>query len=190
MASIDPKMLALIVIAVVAAALIVWAVVRQRRTVELQKRFGPEYERTLRTHGPGKTDAVLMEREQRVKKFTLRKLSGEERERWITEWRTVQSRFVDDPQRAVTEADKLVGRVMEARGYPLSDFEQRAEDISVDHPHVVDNYRAAHEIALRHQRGEAMTEDLRRAMIYYRTLFDDLLETTNVTTVSERREVA
>jgi len=114
----------------------------------------------------------------------MRNLTAEERERFVTEWRLVQARFVDDPKGAVTDADDLVARLMQSRGYPMSDFEQRAADISVDHPRVVDNYRAAHQIALRQRQGQATTEDLRNAIIYYRSLFDELLQTGN------RREVA
>lgn len=124
---------------------------------------------------------------KRVEKFPIRELAVDERERFVTEWRVVQSRFVDDPKGAVREADELVSRLMQARGYPMSDFEQRAADISVDHPRVVDNYRAAHMIALRHRKGEATTEDLRSAIIYYRSLFDELLQTKPA---GEKREVA
>jgi hypothetical protein len=119
----------------------------------------------------------LLEREKRVKEFPIRELKADERERFVTEWRIVQSRFVDDPQGAVAEADLLVDGLMQARGYPTTDFEQRAADISVTHPRVVDNYRAAHQIAVRHREGQASTEDLRNAIIYYRSLFDDLLQT-------------
>ena len=130
---------------------------------------------------------MLSEREKRVDRFQIRELAADEREKFVTEWRLVQSRFVDDPKRAVRDADQLVNQLMQSRGYPMSDFEQRAADISVDHPRVVDNYRAAHVIALRHQKGEASTEDLRNAIIYYRSLFDDLLQTQ---TTSGTREVA
>jgi hypothetical protein len=182
----DPKIVALIVIAVIAVLLIVWAVVRQQRTAKLRKRFGPEYDRVVHERGPRKAEATLLEREKRIEKFPIRALTSDEREGFITEWRVVQSRFVDDPKGAVSEADILVERVMEVRGYPISDFEQRAADISVTHPHVVNNYRAAHQIALRHQQGQATTEDLRQAMIYYRSLFEDLLEPPT----GPRREVA
>ena len=183
----DPKVVALIVIAIIAVLLIIWAVVRQRRTANLKQRYGPEYDRILRESGPRKAEATLLEREKRVEKFHIRALPPDERERFITEWRSVQSRFVDDPKSAVNQADQLVERVMQARGYPMSDFEQRAADISVTHPQVVANYRAAHQIALRHQQGQATTEDLRQAMIYYRSLFDDLLEPVPA---GPRREVA
>ena len=180
----DPKIIIAIAVAVVVLALIAWAIVRNRRTAALKRQFGPEYERTVRERGPTAAEAALLERQKRVEKFRMRDLSSEERERFITEWRLVQSRFVDDPKRAVTDADDLVARLMRARGYPMSDFEQRAADISVDHPRVVDNYRAAHQIALRQREGQATTEDLRNAIIYYRSLFDELLQTPN------RREVA
>ena len=181
----DPKIVLIIVVSIVVVAAVAWAIARQRRTAALKSRFGPEYERTLREAGaPAKAETELLQRQKRVEKFRMRDLTAEERESYITEWRTVQSRFVDDPKRAVTDADDLVARLMQARGYPMSDFEQRAADISVDHPHVVDNYRAAHLIAVRQRRGEATTEDLRNAIIYYRSLFDELLQTPI------RREVA
>lgn len=183
----DPKTVGLIVIAVIAVLLIIWAVVRQQRTAKLRKRFGPEYDRIALESGPRKAETTLLERERRVEKFPIRGLASDERERFITEWRVVQSRFVDDPKDAVSQADQLVERLMQARGYPMSDFEQRAADISVTHPHIVSNYRAAHQIALRHQQGQANTEDLRQAMIYYRSLFDDLLEPAPA---GPRREVA
>ena len=186
-ASIDPKIVALIVIAIIAVLLVIWAVVRQRRTANLKTRYGREYDRVLHEVGPRKAEATLLKREKRVEKFHIRALPPEDRERFITEWRTVQSRFVDDPQGAVGQADNLVDRVMLARGYPMSDFEQRAADLSVGYPHIVSNYRAAHQIALRHQQGQATTEDLRQAMIYYRSLFDDLLEPVPA---GPRREVA
>jgi len=184
----DPKIIALIAVAVVVVLVIVWLAVRKQRTVKLRRHFGSEYDRAVREIGQNKAESVLLEREKRVEKFSIRELSAEERERFITEWRVVQSRFVDDPQGAVADADVLVNRLMQARGYPMSDFEQRAADISVTHPSVVDNYRAAHLIAVRHQQGQATTEDLRQAMIYYRSLFDELLQTTPV--VVHKKEVA
>lgn len=173
----DPKIIVLIVIIIAAVVAIGWMLSRRRRTEALRDRFGPEYERTVREAGQARAESVLLERKQRVDKFEIRELGAAERERFITEWRQVQTRFVDDPRGSVSAADELLVRVMQARGYPMSDFEQRAADISVDHPRVVDNYRAAHEIALRHRSGEATTEDLRNAIIYYRSLFDELLQT-------------
>lgn len=183
----DPKIVAIVVIVVIAVLVIAWVALQKRRTEALRRRFGPEYDRSLREHGPGKAESVLAEREKRVEKFHMRDLAVDERERFITSWREVQARFVDDPNAAVADADQLVTRLMQARGYPMSDFEQRAADISVDHPRVVDNYRAAHEIAIRQRRGDATTEDLRNAVIYYRSLFDELLHTK---TVRDTREVA
>ena len=190
--ALDASTIIIVAVVIIALIVIVWVIGRKRRTDALRRRFGPEYERTVREQGPNKAETVLLERKQRVEKFSIRALSASERERFISEWRSVQSRFVDDPKGAVTDADKLVVQVMQARGYPMSDFDQRAADISVDHPQVVDNYRAAHEIAVRHRRGEATTEDLRNAMLYYRSLFDDLLQTRSVNEgrIDERREVA
>ncbi len=172
----DPKVVAVIIVAIIAVLVIVWAVARNRRTAKLRRTFGPEYDRTVRETGPQKAEAVLLEREKRVEKFPIRELGAEERERFITEWRAVQLRFVDDPSSAVRQADLLVERLMQARGYPVTDFEQRAADISVAHASVVDNYRAAHQIALRYRQGQATTEDMRNAIIYYRSLFDELLQ--------------
>ena len=183
----DPKLLIVVIVAIVVIAAVALLLARKRRTEALRQRFGPEYERTVREHGPGRAESELIDRKKRVDQFKIRELAADERERFVSEWRSVQSRFVDDPKGAVSEADDLVSRLMRTRGYPMSDFDQRAADISVDHPRVVDNYRAAHEIALRHRRGEATTEDLRNAIIYYRSLFDELLQTK---TTGERREVA
>ena len=183
----DPKVIALIAVAVVVLLIIVWLAVRKQRTAKLRRHFGSEYDRAVREIGQNKAESVLLEREKRVEKFSIRELSTEERERFITEWRVVQSRFVDDPQGAVADADVLVNRLMHARGYPMSDFDQRAADISVTHPSVVDNYRAAHLIAVRHQQGHDTTEDLRNAIIYYRSLFDELLQTP---VVAHKKEVA
>jgi hypothetical protein len=178
---VDPKLVIILVaIAAVVILLIAWAVIRKQRTENLRKRFGPEYDRAVREVGTARADSMLLQREKRVEKFPIRELKADEREHFVSEWRMVQSHFVDDPQGAVTDADLLVDRLMQTRGYPMSDFEQRAADISVDHPRVVDNYRAAREIALRHRRGQATTEDLRTAIIYYRSLFDDLLQTTPI----------
>jgi hypothetical protein len=183
----DPKIVIVVVVAIVVVLAVAWVFVRRRRTEGLRRRFGPEYERTVREHGAGRAESVLVKREKRVEKFPIRELAADEREHFVTEWRIVQSRFVDDPKRAVTEADALVSRLMQVRGYPMSDFEQRAADLSVDHPHVVDDYRAAHEIALRHRKGQASTEDLRNAIIYYRSLFDELLQPKSA---GNEREVA
>jgi hypothetical protein len=154
----------------------------------MRKKFGPEYQRALLTHGSErKADANLADREKRVEKLNIRDLDLTEHERFSKQWQAVQSRFVDSPKGAVAEADDLVSLVLKARGYPVSDFDQRASDISVDHPGVVENYRSAHEIALRVGKDAATTEDLRTAMIHYRSLFEELVQ---VPVAIERREAA
>ena len=167
----------LIVVVIVAAAVIAWLVMQQRRREQLRHQFGPEYDRAAERYGT-RVDTVLQERAERVRELHIRPLSAEQKGRYDEAWRSVQSRFVDDPEGAVGEADRLIGEVMQTRGYPVGEFEQRAADISVDHPQVVENYRAGHQLAGRAERGEASTEDLRQAMVHYRALFSDLLETT------------
>ena len=173
-----PALVILIIIVLAAAGALAWLVWRKRRTQKLRGRFGPEYDRVVTEHGSdrGRAEAVLESRAKRVERLNIRPLTSRDRERYSEAWRAAQARFVDDPNAAVLEADQLVAEVMEARGYPVGNFEQRAADISVDHPRVVENYRSGHEIALRQQRGEASTEDLRQAMVYYRALFEQLLE--------------
>jgi hypothetical protein len=166
--------LALIVLVLVVVAFFFWT--RSRRTSELKSRFGPEYDRTVHDIGdPRKAEEVLAKREKRVSSYTIKPLPDNMRGHFVETWKQVQAQFVDDPKYAVTRADDLLGEVMMARGYPVKDFAQRAEDLSVDHPNVVQNYRSAHDIAERHSQGEASTEDLRTAMIHYRALFDDLV---------------
>jgi hypothetical protein len=149
---------------------------KKRKTERLRTRFGPEYTRAVEESGDrGKAEAGLEQREKRVEGFAIRPLASSERERYIASWHKAQSEFVDDPKNSVTQADQLLVDVMSTRGYSVSEFEQRSADISVDHPLVVENYRAAHEIAIRHASGQATTEDLRQAMIHYRKLFDALV---------------
>ena len=144
---------------------------RKNTTAGLRQKFGPEYDRAVRTHGSERrAEAKLADRETRVEKLQLRDLDPMEHERFSERWASVQSRFVDSPKGAVAEADDLVSSLMKTRGYPVSDFDQRAADISVDHPRVVENYRSAHEIALRVGKDQATTEELRTAMIQYRSL--------------------
>lgn len=179
MDSLDPR---IIVGVLVALAVIVIAAVlmKKRRTDELRGKFGPEYERLVRQHGDTRhAERELDDRVQRVSQLHIKPLSPEYRNRFADAWRSDQARFVDDPKGAVVEADRLVADLMQVRGYPVGDFDQRAADVSVDHPHVVQNYRAAHDIAVRHQRGQASTEDLRVAMVHYRALFEDLLDSTD-----------
>jgi len=169
-------LIVILVIAVIAVAAIAFAVMRKRRSQKLRERFGPEYDRVVRREGDvGKGEGVLEFREKRREKFKIRPLSPTDKSSFGHRWNEVQSRFVDDPKGAVTVADSLVMDVMQARGYPMGDFDQRAADISVGYPVVVENYRAAHDIAHRHNRGQAGTEDLRKAMVHYRTLFQELL---------------
>ena len=166
---------AVVIIAILVAA--VWWYSMRQRSAKLQEKFGPEYERTVAEKGDTRTaEDELTDRQKRVSKLEIKPLAADERRRFNDEWRAVQARFVDDPSAAVRDADTLVGRVMEARGYPVGDFEQRAADVSVDHPTVLEHYRAAHAVALRHAQGQASTEDLRQAMVNYRALFDELLE--------------
>lgn len=167
---------AIIIIAIVVA--IAAFASRNAKSKRLQQRFGPEYDRTVRTAGDRTAaERELAAREARVRRFHIEELPAGARERYTEEWRTVQTRFVDQPREALVQADTLVQNVMRDRGYPMSDFDQQAADISADHPQVVENYRVAHDIASRSETGETTTEDLRQAMVHYRTLFNDLLGT-------------
>jgi hypothetical protein len=145
----DPKLIVLAAVVVLIIAVLAWLYVRKRRstTADLRQKFGPEYDRAVLAHGSErKAEAKLADRERRVEKLNLRDLDPMEHERFTKRWESVQSRFVDSPKGAVTEADDLVSSLMKTRGYPVSDFDQRAADISVDHPRVVENYRSAHEM--------------------------------------------
>lgn len=167
----------IVVIAVVALALFVVREQRQRQSRRLQERFGREYERAVSEHGDRtKAESELRARERRIEKLKIVPLAPAEAARFSQDWNGLQSRFVDSPKGVVMEADRLVRELMVKRGYPMGDFERRAADISVDHPALVDAYRSAQAIATRDQRGEASTEELRKAVVYYRTLFDELLE--------------
>jgi hypothetical protein len=165
-----------VIVIVVLIAVVGYLIMRKRRSRMLRERFGPEYDRVVRKEGDvHRGEDVLAFRAKRLEKLSIQPLSRAERSEFASRWAVLQPQFVDNPRDTVTRADELVNEVMRARGYPVGNFEQRAADISVDHPVVVENYRAAHEIALRHSRGEASTEDLRKAMVHYRSLFDDLL---------------
>jgi hypothetical protein len=163
-------------VGVILALAIAWVLVSQRRNQRLAMKYGPEYQRLVHQASPREAAKEIGRREKRVELFQIRPLSDPERSRYAADWQRTQARFVDDPAGAVGEADRLVASLMTARGYPVAEFEQRAADISVDHPLVVDHYRAAHDIALRHERREASTEDLRQALVHYRALFSELLE--------------
>jgi hypothetical protein len=173
----NPLIIAAIVVGALVVAAVAISVARGRRRERLQKDFGPEYEHAVReAQGDhGKAESALLKREKRVEKLDIRPLAPEQRARFADDWQQVQAKFVDDPQRSIALADALVAEVMKARGYPVEDFEQRAGDLSVEHPQLVQNYRSAHEIAVRHTRGDAGTEDLRHAVIGYRALFEELL---------------
>jgi hypothetical protein len=176
-------LLVLIVVVIVVGAVLFW---QRRRSAKLQKRFGPEYQRAVGQFGDQrKAEAELAAREKRVRSLDIRSLSPEEQARFTDAWKKAQARFVDEPSQAAAEADVLVKELMEARGYPMGDFEQRAADVSVDHPGVVNNYRAAREIALRNSAGKATTEDIRQAMVHYRSLFEELLNTAEPATRKE-----
>jgi len=171
-------------VAVLAVGIAAFLMQRKRRTERLRTQFGgAEYARAVEKDGRRNAEAALEGRAQRVEAFHVRPLSEGDRARFVESWRGVQARFVDGPAGAVTQADQLLGDVMATRGYPVSDFEQRAADISVDHPLVLDNYRKAHEIALRQIRGQANTEELRQAMVHYRTLFEELISEPAITLV-------
>jgi hypothetical protein len=168
-----------IIVALLAAAVvagIVYAGMQRRRSRRLRTSFGPEYERALADRGDRRdAERELEGRARRRQSFDIRPLAEADREQYATQWRGVQSRFVDAPNDALGEADSLVSSVMRVRGYPVADFDQRAADLSVDHPVLVANYRYAHGIAARRGGGQVTTEELRQAMIHYRALFDELL---------------
>lgn len=176
MITMTPLQLAIGVIVIAVLAGIAVMLLRHRRTAALKTRFGHEYDHALRhADSASEAETLLHEREKRVAAFDIRPLARDRRDAFVADWRKVQAQFVDDPAGAVARADVLLGQVMEARGYPVTDFEQRSADLSVGHGDVVQHYRTAHTIAERHARGEAGTEDLRQAMIHYRALFDDLV---------------
>jgi hypothetical protein len=168
-----------ILLTIVVGAVVAWFAIRKRHSRVLRRRFGPEYDRVVRNEGSVRGGENVLEfRAKRREQLHIRPLSSSHRSDFTQRWTAVQSQFVDDPTGAVSRADSLVNEVMQVRGYPVGDFDQRAADISVDHPVVVENYRAAHDIALRHARNQASTEDLRKAMVHYRSLFDELLGET------------
>jgi len=179
---------ALVIVAVL-IAIAVALVMRRRQSDQLKRRFGPEYDRTVtQQHGDARrAEATLADREKRVEAFPLRALSAVDREAYAMEWAAVQRRFVDDPSAAVGTADRLVSRVMTDRGFPMTNFEQRATDISASYPTVVQNYRAGRDIVVRHTDGQATTEELRQAIVHYRSLFDELLQPAKVERIDHKR---
>jgi|HubBroStandDraft_4_1064222.scaffolds.fasta_scaffold47900_2 hypothetical protein len=171
-----PTQIAVLVVVVIAVVAVAAVRILQNRTKKLRARFGPEYDRAVAEKGNRfKAEQELEKVEKRVKRYDIRPLTAADRDRFQQSWRAVQAKFVDDPAGAFVEADQLLGAVMSARGYPPGDFDNRATEISVDHAMVVEEYRAGHEIALRHAQKQATTEDLRRGMVHYRALFDELM---------------
>jgi hypothetical protein len=163
--------------ALIVLGVIAWLVTARRRTEHLQDRFGPEYNRVASTtESKREAEAELAQREQRREKLEIKPLSEPSRARYTEEWTSIQAEFVDEPGRAVARADTLLQKVMEERGYPVEKFEQRAADLSVDHPKVVENYREGHRLATRSNGDGGDTEDLRQAMRHYRALFEELVK--------------
>ena len=182
--------LVILIVAVLVVAVIVGAMqMQRRRSARLQDRFGPEYQQVVADVGSRRAgESELADREERREALDIRPLDADARGQYSAAWQDVQARFVDSPNDAVGEADRLVHQVMRERGYPMDDFDQRAADISVDHAGVVSDYRAAHDISERNDAGQASTEDLRLAMVHYRALFQDLLVVdTGATTLREAR---
>lgn len=164
-------------VAVLLIAAIVMSIRKKQRTKQLQSQFGPEYDRTIDSaDSKRKAESELAARQERREQLDIRPLSSAARERYTTQWQTVQAQFVDNPTGAVASADTLIQSVMADRGYPVDDFESRAADVSVDHPHVVENYREGHRLSEQSANGNGSTEDLRQAMRHYRALFDELVE--------------
>lgn len=173
----ESTLIAFIIVIGLAVAVGVWMWSRNQRSQELRERFGPEYHHTVEEYGDRrKAETELDARRRRVEQLQIRPLSLAEYDQFSREWTAVQARFVDEPEGAIQDADRVVQDLMRTRGYPVGDFEQRASDISVDHPHVIEHYRAAHQALPSWGKGTASTEELRQAMVHYRALFDDLLE--------------
>ena len=163
----------------IVASIVAWAAIRIRRSQNLRKKFGPEYDYTMEKLGDRRVaEETLEEREKRVNKLAIRTLDSNEWDHYHSEWIEIQADFVDEPSKSVEEANRLIKDVMGARGFPVADFEQRVADVSVLYPDFVSNYRNAHAIAARNgHNGGVSTEELRQAMVYYRSLFEELLET-------------
>jgi len=179
MGTLDPQSTSVLVVVILVALLAVagWLLHRRNESQRLARRFGPEYGHAVETLGSrGKAEAELKARERRVSKIRIVPLAPADAQRFMQQWKALQARFVDNPKGVVSEADALVRDLMLRRGYPMSDFDRLSADLSVDHATVVDHYRAARYIAERDHRGEADTEELRKAVVHYRVLFDELLE--------------
>jgi len=186
----DPRFIITVVVVVMIVGIIVGVYLERRKkhSLALRNQFGTEYNRAVIVHGTEqKAEAKLADRATRVEKLNIRELAPTERARFLAEWQAVQSRFVDHPKGAVTEADELVTALLVARGYPVAEFDQRAADLSVDHPLVMENYRSAHAVVVRPGGVQATTEELRAAMIHYRSIFDELVQ---VQVLTEQKSVA
>ncbi len=170
-----------VVVVLVVVAILIWVSARRRHMAKLREHFGPEYDHAVQSMGDErKAVAELEERQKRVDAMEIQPLSTVQRDRYMSQWRAIQTNFVDDPRQALAGADQLIKEVMQVRGYPVADFEQQAGDLSVHYPKVVTNYRHAHEIAQRSAQGQADTEEIRQAMVDYRSLFEDLVEAEGV----------
>jgi hypothetical protein len=166
-----------------------WYLVTRSRSRRLKETFGPEYDRTITRDGRAEGEKLLDERKKRVEQYALHPLPAQDRVRFLKRWDEAQARFVDDPEAAIVDAQRLVDEVMEARGYPIGDARRQQEDISVENPAVVSHYREARAIARRNEAGDASTEDLRIAIQHYRALFQTLLEGGGTAVVDEEAEV-
>jgi hypothetical protein len=170
-----------VIVVLIVLAAIAWFALRRRRTEQLKSDFGPEYGRTVETVGSQQqAESLLKERRERVERVQTRPLTADERQRLTDSWQQVQAHFVDDPSSAVGDADRLIGDALQTQGYPAAMFEQRTDVLSVNYPEVINNYRSAHEIALQNEQGNASTEDLRTAMLQYRSLFDEIVAPARV----------
>jgi hypothetical protein len=176
----------IVLVALVLLGVVLWLAMMRRRSEQLREVYGPEYDRTVEESEDRRAaESELVERQKRVEEFDIQPLDPAERTRFASRWIAVQSRFVDDPKSALGEADELVTEVMSERGYPMDDFDQRAADVSVSHPRVVEDYRAAHGISERVGSNDATTEDMRQALVHYRALFSDLLDEGETSDVKE-----
>lgn len=177
-----------VAVLVIASLFLAPGFARRQRAKKLQTKFGPEYDRTVETLGDEKkAQAELDERRKRVEALNIQPLSASDRGHYLSDWADVQSKFVDEPGQAIVDADRLIKEVMQLRAYPVADFDQRAADISVNYPSLVENYRAAREIAIKNEQQQANTEELRQAMIHYRSLFEELLGKESATVEEKLR---
>ncbi|MEP7133871.1 MAG: hypothetical protein ABI904_02955 [Chloroflexota bacterium] len=171
------SVIAVVLVLVVVGLILAQVFSKRNRSARLRDQFGPEYDHAVQTLGnEQKAQSVLEERQKHVEALNIHPLTASEGERYLANWAEVQSKFVDEPGQAIIDADRLIMEVMHMRAYPVSDFDQRAADLSVTHPDFVSNYRAAREVAVKNELQQANTEDLRQAMLYYRSLFEELLE--------------